>query len=63
LKPRYCLTIDLNRFQEHLLRAHPKPVVAVFLAVDDEFFLGFAEQSHAEDGILLALVVPIAAWL
>jgi len=45
LKPRYGLTIDLNRFQKHLLRAHPKAVVAVFLPVDDEFFLGFAVAS------------------
>src|SRR5262249_48629359 len=63
LKPRYGLTIDLNRSQKHLLRAHPKAVVAVFLPVDDEFFLGFAVQSHAEDGVLLALIVPVAAWL
>src|SRR5262249_16077544 len=63
LKPRNDLTTDLNRFLKHLLRAHPMAVVAVFLPVDDEFFLGFAVQRHAEDGILLALVVPIAAWL
>jgi hypothetical protein len=41
-KPGHCLTINRHRFQEHLLRAHPQAVVAVLLAVDDEFFLGFA---------------------
>src|SRR5262245_6837009 len=63
LKPRNDLTTDLNRFLKHLLGAHPKAVVAVFLPIDDEFFLGFAVQSHAEDRVLLALVVPVAAWL
>jgi hypothetical protein len=58
-KPRYGLTINRHRFQEHLLRAHPQAVVAVFLAVDDEFFLCFAVQSHADDRVLLALVMAV----
>jgi hypothetical protein len=42
LRPRHCLTFAFNRFQEHLLPAHPQAVVAVFLPVDYEFFLRFA---------------------
>jgi hypothetical protein len=58
LKPGHRLALDLNRFLEHLLRTHPKAVVAVFLPVDDEFFLGFAVQSHAEDGLLVVGNLP-----
>src|ERR1700722_3302245 len=58
-KSRHGLTIDRHRFHEQLLRAHPKAVIAVFLPVDDEFFLGFAVQSHADDGVLLAFVVAV----
>src|SRR5438105_1996585 len=62
-KPGHGLTINRHRFQKHLLRSHPQAVVAVFLPVDDEFFLGFAVQSHAEDRVLVSLVVPVAPWL
>jgi hypothetical protein len=34
-------------------------VVAVFLPVDDEFFLGFAVVGYADDGVLVALEVPV----
>jgi hypothetical protein len=37
-------------------------MIAVFLPVDNEFFLGFAVQSHPEDSVLLAFVVSVAAW-
>ena len=63
LKSRHGLTINRHRFMKHLLGANSQAVVAVFLAVDNEFFLGFAVPSHAEDGVLPALVVPVSPWL
>ncbi len=53
---------QLQPIPETYAPAHPKAVVAVFLLVDNEFFLGFAVQSHADDGVLLALVMLVASW-
>jgi hypothetical protein len=41
LKTGHLLAIDFHRLQKHLLRAHPQTVFPIFLAVDDEFLLGF----------------------
>jgi hypothetical protein len=59
---RYCLPVNLNRFQEHLLRPHRKAAIPLLLPVDDEFFLGFAVPCHAEDRVLPAFEMTVAAW-
>ena len=61
LKTRYGLPDDLDRFQEHRHRSHPKAENSVLLPVDDEFLLGFAVPCHAEDRVLPALVMAVAA--
>src|SRR5262249_52759 len=63
LKTRHVLPADRHRPQEHLLGAHPEAVISVLLPVDDEFFVRLAVTGRTDDGVLLALVVPVAAWL
>src|SRR5205807_7233649 len=54
--------LDLDRLGEHLLGAHPQAVVAVLLPVDDHLFQRLAVLGRAEDGVLVALEVPVAPW-
>lgn len=58
---RYILTILAHRLQEHLGRAQPKTVFAIFLPVDDEFFLDFAATDHSNESVLVALVVSVVS--
>ena len=48
-----------NIDQEHQLGLDPEAVIAVLLPIDHKFLLGFSVQSYTNNGIFLALVVPI----
>src|SRR5262245_56175377 len=63
LKAWNSLPINFHLLREHLLRAHPQSVFAVFLPVHDEFFQRFAVPGGADDGVFVALVMAVATGL
>lgn len=61
LEARYRAAGHVDRLDEHRRRPHPEAAIAILLAIDHERLERFAVAGDAEHGVLVPLVVAIAA--
>jgi hypothetical protein len=61
LEPGPALPFHFDSRKEHLMRPNPKPRIVVERTIQDQRFQRFAVTHGAQDLVLTALIVPIAA--